>query len=252
MKDWLALPLVAAVLAAGCAHRPATEAKTRVLVLGTIHDGHRTSSRYGVAVLRSIIERADPDFVLAEIPPDRFDRAMAEFAATSSITEPRVKRFVEYTDVIFPLSRTMKFEVVPCAGWTRSMANDRKAKLAAWKKTRAAESQEVDAAMEAADAALEAQDLADDPAGIHTDTYDRIVARGMEPYNRLFNDDLGAGGWDNINAAHFALIARALDEHRGEGRLFVITFGAWHKYWFRRALRERNDVVEIDLSDLDD
>jgi hypothetical protein len=81
------------------------------------------------------------------------------------------------------------------------------------------------------------------PRGIHTDRYDAIVAEGMEPYSRLWNDDLGPGGWDNINAAHYALIARALDAHRGEGKRFVVMFGAWHKYWLRRALRRRDDIV---------
>ena len=87
------------------------------------------------------------------------------------------------------------------------------------------------------------------PRGIHSDRYDAIVAEGMEPHNRLWNDDLGAGGWDNINAAHYALIARALDAHRGEGKRFVITFGAWHKYWLLEQLRERDDVVVLDPLD---
>lgn len=51
----------------------------------------------------------------------------------------------------------------------------------------------------------------------------------LAPSNRLFNDELGAGGWDTINAAHTANIARALDEHRGEGQRFLITYGAAHK-----------------------
>ncbi|MEQ8278413.1 MAG: hypothetical protein RMA76_20405 [Deltaproteobacteria bacterium] len=235
----------------GCAHAPPAERKNRVLVLVMIHDGHRTSTRYGVDALRALIERVDPDYVLAEIPPDRFEAARAQFAATGTITEPRVRRFPEYTDVVFPLTRTMDFEIVPCAAWTRAMADDRKAKLTEWKATRPEESREVDAAMEAADAELEAKGWADDPAMIHTDAYDAIVERGMEPYDRLFNEDLGPGGWTNINRAHFGLIARALDAHRGEGKLFVVTFGAWHKGRFRRALLARGDVVEVRLEDFE-
>ncbi len=71
----------------------------------------------------------------------------------------------------------------------------------------------------------------------------------MEPYSRHFNDDLGAGGWDNINAAHYALIARALEQHRGEGKRFLITFGAWHKHWFKKELRKRDDIVIRPLGD---
>ena len=74
----------------------------------------------------------------------------------------------------------------------------------------------------------------------------------MEPYNRLWNDALGAGGWDNINAAHYALIERALDAHRGEGKRFVITFGAWHKHWFLRELRKRKDITIRNAGDFVD
>ena len=65
----------------------------------------------------------------------------------------------------------------------------------------------------------------------------------MAPYNRLFNDDLGPGGWDNINAAHYALIEAYLNEHSGEGQRVLITFGAWHKYWLLDRLRARDDIV---------
>ena len=75
-----------------------------------------------------------------------------------------------------------------------------------------------------------------------------IQTAAHEPCNRLFNSELGPGGWDNINIAHFANIARALDDHRGEGRRFVITYGAGHKEWFMRALRARDDVTILDLT----
>ena len=86
--------------------------------------------------------------------------------------------------------------------------------------------------------------------GIDTERYDAIVKRGLGPYDRLFNDDLGDGGWTNINAAHWALIEAALDEHRGEGKRFLVTFGAWHKYWFLERLREREDVVVLQLAEV--
>ena len=69
----------------------------------------------------------------------------------------------------------------------------------------------------------------------------------METYDRYFHHDLGLGGWTNINAAHYANIARALDAHRGEGKRFLVTFGAWHKYWFLEQIQERNDVIVLQL-----
>ena len=49
--------------------------------------------------------------------------------------------------------------------------------------------------------------------------------------------------WENITAAHYALIASALDAHKGEEKRFLIMFGSWHKYWFIDHLRERDDIV---------
>ncbi len=69
----------------------------------------------------------------------------------------------------------------------------------------------------------------------------------MEPYDRLFNDALGPGGWTNINRAHWALIAAALDAERGRGRRVLITFGAWHAYWFKEQLALRDDVRVVSL-----
>ena len=65
-------------------------------------------------------------------------------------------------------------------------------------------------------------------------------------YNRLFNDEIGPGGWDNINEAHYANIARALDHIAGSGQRVLITYGAGHKGWFLRQLRQRTDVDLLD------
>ena len=62
-----------------------------------------------------------------------------------------------------------------------------------------------------------------------------------------FNDDLADGGWDNINAKHYALIARHLDTVRGRGQRVLITFGAGHKQWLLRELRQRDDVMLLEV-----
>ncbi|MEM6993265.1 MAG: hypothetical protein AAF721_22320, partial [Myxococcota bacterium] len=166
---------------------PEVDTRTEVVVLGMIHAEHRTSATYGVDTLREIVARVDPDAVLAEIPPDRFGVAMREFQSTGLILEPRVARFPEYVDVIFPMTKDHDFKIVPCAGWSKAMADDRRKKLAEWKTSRPDETAEVDAAMAAAEAAIAKEGAADDPRFIHSERYDTIVEQGMEPYNRLFN-----------------------------------------------------------------
>lgn len=232
---------VLTILSVGCA-----STKNRVIVLGMIHSGHRTSDVYSLDVLRDAIIEIDPDLVLAEIPPDRFDQAMAQFKADGTITESRVSRFPEYVDVLFPLLNDMDFEIIPCAGWTKEMSDDRNAKLKRWATERPDDTAEMNQAQEEAEATMAGEMDPNDPLAIHTDRYDELVKQAMEPYNRLFNDDLGLGGWDNVNQAHYDFIAAALDKHAGEGKTIVITFGAWHKYWFLEQLRLRSDIEIID------
>ncbi len=223
--------------------------KSEVLVVGTIHGEHRTSARYSITVLRQLLQVMRPDYVLTEIAPNRLDAAMREFTTTGLITEPRVARFPEYVEVLFPLSRTLRFTIVPTAGWSQPMDVFRTSALKRIEAdpSRREEWQTYVRANALADS-LVALHGTDNPFFINSPAYDSIQQRAHEPYNRLFNSELGPGGWDNINAAHFANIARALDAHRGEGLRFVITYGAGHKEWFMRALRLRDDVTILEVA----
>lgn len=230
------------LLLASCASAPPTE----VVVLGMIHGGHRTSEVYGLDELEAILREAAPDVVLTEIPPDRLEEAAAQFAEDGSIEESRVARFPEYTDVLFPLQAELGFEIVPCAAWTAEMARARSTALRGFAETRPEDSEAMSAGFASIDERLAQDGDPDDPRVIHTDRYDAIVNEGMAPYDELFNEDLGLGGWTNINDAHWALCAAALDEERGRGRRVVITFGSWHKAPFRERLARRRDVTELD------
>ena len=225
--------------------------KNAVLVIGTIHGEHRTSTRYSTALLRRLLQAAKPDFVLTEIAPNRFDAAMREFEQTGKITEPRVARFPEYVDVLFPLTKSQQFTIVPTAAWTRPMDVYRTAALERIRldPARRAEWQAYQRATARADS-LVAMHGGDNPYFIHSAAYDSIQTDAHEPYNRLFNSELGPGGWENINVGHFGNIARTLDAHRGEGKRFVITYGAGHKEWFMRELRKRGDITILEVAPL--
>lgn len=231
------------------AQQPSGKKKNEVLVLGTIHSGHLTDKVYNVEFLKKLIKKIDPDFILTEIPPDRFDAALAEFKRDGKITESRVRVFPEYVDVIFPLTRELKFEIIPTAGWTSIMARERQMKLKAISEdpARKAEWQEYTEANKRSDEALRATGRATDPYFIHTDEYDRIQDIGLQVYNRLFNAELGLGGWDNINISHYWKIEKALEKYRYQGKRFLITYGAGHKGWFLRELRKRDDITLLEM-----
>ena len=225
----------------GCASPP--PGATRVHVMGTIHSNHLRSERYSLAVLEAAIRKAAPDVILTEIPPDRIGQALKSFAETGVIDEPRTEVFPEYTDVVFPLSRELPFEIVGTAGWTQAIADNRRealdriandpARTAEWAEHRAAERAY----------ARELAGRGDDPRFIHTEAFDRLVEASRTPYQRHFDKDLGAGGWTGINAAHTGHINAALDAISGEGRRALVTYGTAHKYMILRSLAERDDVV---------
>lgn len=222
--------------------------KNEVIVLGMIHSGHTASELYGLETLTNVIKNIQPDKILVEIPPGNYADAAHEFATADTITEYRVRVFPEYVDVVFPLSKSMDFEIIPTAGWSKKMALARRQKLKEISEdsARVEDWRTYEEAMSRADSAVRAGGAEDDPLWIHTDAYDEAVDLGFSVYNRLFNDELGPGGWDNINAAHYALIEEELDRSSYQGKRLLITYGSAHKGWFLRKLRERDDIVLLD------
>ena len=223
---------------------PSSGPLNTVVVLGTIHSGHLTSESYDLELLRELVRAVAPDFVLTEIPPNRAREAMRGFLADGVVSESRVARFPEYVDVLYPLLAELEFEIVPTAGWSEPMARFRSRQLAAIAAdpARAADWQAYSEANEASDRCLEEHGAGDDPRFIHSDRYDDCNDVALAVYDELFNDELGPGGWTNINEAHYGHIAAALDRNRGAGKRFLITYGAGHKGWFLRELRKRDDI----------
>lgn len=244
--------LGAITLICSCTEKPEKEVeklKNEVLILGTIHGGHLTDSVYNILYLDKLVREIRPDYILAEIPPDRMEAAMIGFKRDDSISEPRVMRFPEYVDVIFPLTKELDFEIIPTAGWTKPMADERSAKLKAISKD-SSRIEDWKAYVEAnrrSDSVYSATLKVNNPYFIHTHTYDSIQDIALQTYNKLFNVELGLGGWENINIAHYWNIEKALEKHRYEGKRFLIVYGAGHKGWFLRQLAKRDDITLLEM-----
>lgn len=223
--------------------------KNTVIMLGLIHSGHVESERFGLLVVEQLIRKINPDYVLTEIPPDRLADAVKGFAETGEVTEPRVKVFPEYKDVLFPLTKEMDFKIIPTAAWSRGMADYRRAALNAIRDDEARK-EEWDAYISTSQAARDAiGERGDDPRFIHSQEYDDLTRERLHVYAAAFADDVGRGDWERINAAHYKLIEAALENHAGEGATMLITFGAGHKYWFLEQLRKRDDIILVNPID---
>lgn len=226
-----------------------TDDRNEVLVLGLIHGKHLTEPEFSTEVLREMIRKIDPDIILAEIPPDRFPKAMQTYEESGVVNEYRVAQFPEYVDVIIPLTGDMEFTIIPTSAWTEEMANDRLTKMRAIRDdpNREYEWQKYGLAKYIADSIKEASGRQYDPYWINSPTYDNASEIALQVYNELFNEELGLGGWDNINRAHYSNIEKALDEYANQGKRIVITYGAGHKGWFLRELKKREDIKLITL-----
>ncbi|MHC5115432.1 MAG: hypothetical protein ACYTGP_13515, partial [Planctomycetota bacterium] len=144
----LLLLLTTTLAAAGCS------ARSEVYVMGMIHGRHLESDRYGIAQIKDTIRRLRPDAVLCEIPPDRLEVALAEYAETGTVREPRVAVFPEYTEALFPMTDELPFEIVPCAAWTREMSDARREQMRAFETERPDDFREYRAAIELAEARI--------------------------------------------------------------------------------------------------
>lgn len=222
-----------------------------VIILGTIHSGHLTQKAYSLKVLKEMITTINPDFVLAEIPPDRFYIAQNEWKSNKQIREKRVVQFPEYTHVVFPLSEKLNFEIIPVSAWTEQMAEAREQKLYEisndphrqedWEAYLSAKAKRAEL--------IEAKVNGFEPLWINSTEYDDMLDIEFKVYNQLFNHDLGAGGWENINKAHYSLIEKALDQIQSKGKRILITFGAGHKGWLKKALSKKKNINLLDLFD---
>ena len=160
-------------------------------------------------------------------------------------------QFPEYVDVIIPLTKEMDFTLIPTSAWTEEMANDRLTKMRAIRDdaNREYEWRKYGLAKYIADSIKEASGRQYDPYWINSPAYDDASEIALRVYNELFNEELGPGGWDNINKAHYENIEKALKEYTNQGKRIVITYGAGHKGWFLRKLRERDDIKLISLGE---
>ena len=240
-EDWLAD--VEKPRATGVTPRGTTE----VAVMGMIHGRHRVSKTWGLQEVRDTIERFRPDIICAEIPPNRWERVRSDYAVRGAIEDSRFRRFPEYTDVVLPLTRTMDFEIVPCAAWTREMSDLREKRSHQFKTD--SEFAEANREYEARQGEILARrpswERMEDPRFIHSEAFDALMKEELVGYDEVLNDWYGPGGWSNINEGHMRRIDNTIDAHPGER--ILVTFGAGHKYWFLERLRERDDVRLVDL-----
>ena len=244
---------ITSVLLVGCIDRtsPAEVTdKNIVTVIGAIHGQHRRSEKYALDVLEAAVRKFEPDIIMVELPPDRLKIATGNFEQYGEVREDRADDFPELIDVIFPLQRELDFEMIGVAAWAPQIAAARRKSEKHLAQNRPTDWAAYQTAIKRYGQAVSKK--SDDPKFVHSRAYDKAVKARQETYERLFGDDLGAGGWDAINKAHIARMTTALDNIQGQKKRVLILFGAWHKYKILEGLEARNDIQIDDPSSLFD
>lgn len=246
--------VLALAFAAGCkvlAGRPARFVANEVVVVGSLGPRHlqQPAGGYDLARLERLLRDLDPHRVLCEVPPDRYDRTWREFVLTGEAPDERLEALPEVTEVLYPLALEGRVRLVPCSAWTPEVAARRAELIEQWKDTRPADTREVQRARDLARERIAVEGLERDPLLVNTGHYDEIVAEAMAPYERLFDRDLGIGGWRESSRAQYSLIARALDTCSGEGQRVVILLDAWRKYRLLELLTERSDIELLTVAE---
>ena len=219
-----------------------------VAIIGAIHGGHKSNESYSLEILRQAIARYDPDIVMVELPPDRFEVASDNYFKFGEVREDRADDFPELTDVVFPLRAELDFTIIPVAAWTKAIADQRRTTL---EKLEDDPSRTIDwatyqAAIVRFNRAISGKSA--NPLFIHSGAYDAAVKARQETYQKLFGRDLEAASWAETNKSHLALINQALDDLTGQDKRILILFGAWHKYKILDDLEARSDIQIYDAA----
>ena len=139
----------------------------------------------------------------------------------------------------------MGFQLIPVSAWTEEMANAREDKLEEIKrdKNRSKDWQSYTQARQLSGELFEKYIQEFDPIKIHSEEFDQILNIELQVFSDLFNDDLGKGGWENINLAHYQLIDFELNKLKNQNKKILILFGSGHKGWLIKKLQTRTDIV---------
>lgn len=225
-------------------------ARTRVIVLGTLHGGHLDSELWGLEQLRETIRRIDPDVICVELADDNLLAALETWSAGKVVEDKRVLKFPEYVQVVLPLMDEMGFEVESGALWHEILDSMRRGKIADFNKLEQFAEQRT--AYQAAKAwtkewlAAQDQGAADDPFYIHSADFDLRTKARAGAYDYYLNEWIGRPtGWTYVHDEHYEKIMNSVRNHPGE--TVLVTFGTNHIYWFHELLRWNPDIDFVDV-----
>lgn len=228
---------------------PRAATATQVAIFGVLHRSHLKSYNFSLSYIEAVLRKIRPDVVLVEVPPDRFERGLAEVAAAPGLATPEdisdswLRAFPEIYRVAYPQQSQLGYELVPVSGWQPRVSRDRKAY---WDSNpRGPNSEQYRSAQAAFDEAKTRHRPTENPRWVNGNEYLAVSGAARRALSRAADEQLGAAAVGRINAAHFRLIDAAIRRHAG--KRILLLFGARHRWYFQPRIAEMDGVELVPL-----
>ncbi len=223
--------------------------RTELILLGALHKAHLSSRAYSLALIERVLRQVDADVVLVEIPPDRFDGALAEVdrlgaaATADAIQDPWLSAFPELYRVVLPLRHALGYEVVPVSGWRPIVSQHRQRY---WRKhPQGPDTVSYRDATARFQQARRDQRASENPCWVNGPEYRRLSAAAQQALAQSADAQLGEAAVLKINAAHWSFVKQAVQKHRGKRILLI--YGALHRWYLEPRLRALPAVHWLDV-----
>ncbi|MEM9072530.1 MAG: hypothetical protein AAGE52_28745 [Myxococcota bacterium] len=217
-------------------------ARTEVVIIGSLHRVHLHDEDYPMRILEALIRAAEPEVVVAEIPPAGFARVSAAHAAEEE--DPWLTSFPELSAVVFPLHDEFGFELVPGSGWRRAMTDEW---TGYWERHPSGPEEPLFQQVWTHRERRLGEEGAD-PMWIHSPTYRNLTQWGDNAL--ATHADLGEADPLRVCRAHAVRVDAAIRAH--EGKRIAVVFDARRRWCLERAVRELPGVVLHDTRALID
>ncbi|MEZ4250555.1 MAG: hypothetical protein R3B99_20170 [Polyangiales bacterium] len=220
------------------------DGRTEVVVMGNLHRRHLVDDDFPFEELRAQIERAQPDVILAEVPPVLFEEVRLavrdDDAVVGDDTRAWMNAFPELEHAVFPAAATLEAKVVPVSGYTSVYARDLRAYRAAYPNGPA------DHHVACSEEHVERRDDDEglDPDWLASPSYARLHAWRDRCEQTHVGDAMGEAAPRLRDARHVARVVGAVEENRG--RRIVVVFDARRRWVLEQALRDLPEVTLLD------
>ena len=212
------------------------ETDNEVILLSTLHQFHAELTAYSLQALEALLYKLAPQVICVELSP------------TMLVTRPHQEHKLEYEAVILPYADAHSCTLYPMEPDEPERSALVQANRALDERVRREQPERV-TAFEQFTGQLYPylfKEFWDSPMAVHSEATDVVFEIKHRFQSQVFGQE-ERQLWDEWNTCFLTCILEANRLHRGQR--IVVTAGAEHRYWLRKALKVYPEVTVIDLAE---